>query len=192
MTKLNVKGESKLIQGHVLDVSRPHLLAALRRYDQQLYLKWNAKKRGGLGVWELRRKPEFKSVQESRWLDAPGKGKVFVKGDVFEFDGFTIVEPKYHETSFENHVKDFEVLTYQILDWVKAHDVWEMQNTGFKGKNFVNEAEYREAKYEEKIDEDSYAEKQYMIKQHRTDFNDLREYVLAGGNPARLVDYWGK
>lgn len=180
--------EGNLVQGHVMDVSLAPLEAALKRYDQQLYLHWNPKKLRGRGVWELRRKPEFKTIRESRVVESP-KGNVFIKGDIFDFGDHTIVYPKYHENHFENHVKDFYRLDYRILDWVKSKDLWDY---GFRGKNTMKEAEYREAKYEEKIDEDADAERQYMIKQHRTQFNDFREYILAGGDPARLMDYWNK
>lgn len=188
MPKFQVKGESKLIEGHVLDVSRPALLAALRRYDPLLYVKWNSKKRAGKGCWELRRRPEFKSVKEGRYLDSP-RGRVFMPGDVFEFDGYTISIPKYNENNFENHVKDFEYLTYDMVSWLASHDLWKY---GFKGKNTMRDAEYNEAKYLDKIDEEADAERQYMIKQHKTQFQDFRQYIAAGGNPYRLMDYWDK
>jgi hypothetical protein len=186
--KISIKGEAKLVEGHVLDVSRPHLLAALRRYDPLLYIKWNAKKRAGLGVWELRRKPEFKTIKEGEKINTP-KGWVIRPGDIFEMDNFTITVPKYHENNFENHVKDFEKLGYHMVDWLASHDLWKY---GYKGKDVGREADYNEAVYDNKIDEDSYAEKQYMIKQHRTQFQDFAAYINAGGNPARLVDYWDK
>lgn len=187
MKKVKLARESNLIQGHVLDVSRAPLLAALRRYDPQLYIKWNPKKRAGRGCWELRRKPEFKTVREGRFLETPKFGKVFFPGDVFEFDGYTLAVPKYHETNFENHVKDFEYLSYDMVKWVADHDLFKY---GYKGKNAIQEAEYREAKYEEKIDEESYAEKMYGFKQMRTQISDFREYILAGGDPYRLLDFW--
>lgn len=192
MTSLKVNHESRLVQGHVLDVAKKPLLEALRRYDVQLYVKWNPKKLQGHGCWELRRKPEMKTVREGRFLDTPYRGRVFFPGDIHDLGDFTIVEPKYHETSFENHVKDFTHLSYGMVGWIAAHDLWTMDQCGFKGKNFTKEAEYREAKYEEKIDEDADADKQYMIKQHRTQFNDFRSYINTGGNPYRLMDYWGK
>lgn len=188
MSKFRVARESQVVQGHVLDVARAPLLAALRRYDPLLYVQWNPKKRGGRGCWELRRRPEFKSLQESRFLDTP-RGRVFIPGDVYEVAEYTICVPKYHETHFENHVKDFDYLTYEMVEWLADHDLWDY---GYKGKNVVKDAEYNEAKFDEKIDNDAAEERSYMIKQHRTEFNDFREYVLAGGNPYRLMDYWGK
>lgn len=188
LPKIEIKGESKIVKGHVLDAAHRPLLEALKGYDSLLYVKWNPKKRGGLGSWELRRRPEFKTVKMGEKIESP-RGWVYRPGDVYEFDGYTISVPKYHETSFENHVKDFDRLGYHMLDWLKKHDMWEY---GFKGARTGAEADYREAKYEEKIDEDAYAEKQYMIKQHRTQFQDFAAYINAGGNPARLVDYWGK
>jgi hypothetical protein len=189
MYRVSVARESNIVQGHVLDVARAPLLAALRRYDPQLYLKWAPKKRGGCGLWELRRKPEFKSLREGRVVEAPIKGKVCIPGDVFDMGDHTICVPKYHENHAENHVKDFEYLTYEMLEWLSQHDLW---GHGFRGKNAMKEAEYREAKYEEKIDEEADAERQYMIKQHKTQFNDFREYLLAGGDPYRLMDYWNQ
>jgi hypothetical protein len=189
MTKFKIQGESKLIQGHVLDVARPPLVAALRRYDPQLYVSWNPKKRSGRGVWELRRKPEFKSVREGRYVDAPTKGRVFIPGDIFEFDDFTISIPKYHENHAENHVKDFEYLTYDMVSWVAKHDLFAY---GYKGRNALAEAEYREAQYLDKVEKDADEERQYLIKDNKTAFNDFREYILAGGNPYRLVDYMNK
>lgn len=183
---ISVKGESTVIQGHVLDVARPALLAALRRYDPQLYLKWSYnKKRPGKGYWELRRKPELKSVREGRFLDTPN-GRIFYPGDIYDMGDYTIIAPKYHETK-EDCVKTFDTLGYHILDWVAKQDLWKY---GFKGKDFVKESEYMAAKFEEKIDEDSDAERQYMLKDMRTQIRDFREYVLSGGNPYRLLDFW--
>jgi hypothetical protein len=185
-TQIQIKGESKLIQGHVMDVSRPALLAALKRYDQQLYLKWNAKKQGGRGAWELRRRPELKSVKEGYYLEVPNKGKVGIPGDVFDMDGYTLVFPKYHE-SRADCVKTFEKLDYRILDWVAKQDLWQY---GYKGKHFADEAQYKEAKFEEMIDDKADADRQYELKQMKTQINDFREYILAGGDPYRLLDYW--
>lgn len=185
--KIEVARESTIITGNVLDVSRAPLLAALRRYDPQLYLKWNSKKRGGRGVWELRRKPEFKSVREGRFLDTPKRGRVFFPGDVYSFDEFTISVPKYHETEMENHVKDFDVLGYHILDFVAPHDTWKY---GYRGKDTMREAEYNEAKYDEAIEDEMVKDLNYMIKQNRTQFADFRRYVSEGGNPYRIFDYW--
>lgn len=186
--RVDIAREGNLIQGSVLDVARAPLLAALRRYDQQLYLKWNSKKREGRGLWELRRKPEFKSVRPGRMIESP-RGKVYIPGDVFEFEGLTICVPKYHENHIENHVKDFDVLGYHILDWVASKDLWKF---GYKGRDTMNQAEYLEAKYDEKIDNDSADEKNYMIKQHRTQFNDFRNYINSGGSPHEIMRYWNK
>lgn len=186
---IQTNNNSRLIQGHVLDVSQKPLEETLRRYDPLLYTKWNPKKNRGRGCWELRRRPEFKSVLAGRYVDSPTRGRVFIPGDVFEFDGYTLCVPKYNENSFENHVKDFARLSYEMVAWVAAHDLWQY---GHKGKHTSSEAEYREAKYLEKVDEDADAERQYMIKQHKTQFQDFAAYINEGGNPARLIDFWGK
>lgn len=186
--KVKIDSASKIVRGHVLDVAQAPLLAALRRYDPQLYVKWNPKKNRGVGAWELRRKPEYMTVKESRYLDTP-RGRVLMAGDIYEFDGFTISVPKYHETNVENHVKDFDRLSYGMVEWLASHDLWKY---GYKGKNTNSEAEYKEAKYLDKIDQDADDERQYMIKQHRTQFQDFAAYINAGGNPNRLLEYWGK
>lgn len=165
-----------------MDCAPGPLLQALRRYDNQLYVKWNSKK----AKWELRRKPEQKSVKEGRFMDTPTKGRVYFPGDVHQMDDFAIVVPKYHETSADR-VKFFDRLDYRILDWVAGHDLWKF---GYKGKDFASESDYLAAKYEEKIDEESYAEKMYGLKQMKTQIQDFREYVLAGGDPYRLMDFW--
>lgn len=179
---ISVKNEGRLITGHVLDVAKAPLEEALQRYDTQLYLKWNSKKT----KWELRRRPEFKSVRVGRYLDTPKKGRVFFPGDVYEFDGFTLAVPKYHETSADC-IKTLDRLDYSLVEWVAKQDLWQY---GFKGKEFARESEYQEAKYEEKIDEESYAEKVYGFKQMRTQIQDFKQYIADGNNPYRLIDYW--
>ncbi len=184
---ISVQREANIIQGHVLDVAKAPLVTALRHYDKQLYVTWNAKKREGRGIWELRRKPELKSLREGRFLDTPRRGRQFFPGDIYDMGEYTITVPKYHENHVENHVKDFEYLSYEMVEWVAKHDLFEY---GFRGKNAMHEAEYREAKFEEKIDEDADDERQYMLRQYKTQIRDFREYVLAGGDPYRLLDYW--
>lgn len=190
MTTLQVKVDSagKIVKGHVLDVAQSPLLAALRCYDPQLYVKWNSKKRGGIGCWELRRKPEFKSVLQGRVLDTP-RGRVRIPGDVYDCFDYTISVPKYNENHAENHVKDFDYLTYEMVSWIAQHDLWKY---GYKGKYAMHEAEYKEGQYLTRLEDEVDAEHKYMLKQHKTEFNDFREYILAGGNPHRLLDYWNK
>lgn len=184
-----ISGASKTVSGHVLDVAKAPLLAALRRFDPQLYVKWNPKKLAGQGCWELRRAPELKSAREGRFLDSPTRGRVFIPGDIFDMGDYTLCVPKPHETSMENHVKDFKYLTYDMLSWVSSHDLW---SYGYRGKNAMQEAEYKEGQYLTRVEEAAVAERTYMIKQHRTQFNDFRSYISSGGNPARLLDYWDK
>lgn len=187
MENVKVARESNTIKGHVLDVAARPLLAALRRYDPQLYIRWAPKKRGGRGVWELRRKPEFKTIKEA--IPSDRYGIPDRPGDIHSLGSFSIVEPKYHETDVENHVKDFEVLGYHMVDWVAKHDGW---NYGFRGKNLTSEADYNEAKYLEKIDAKSDEDRQYALKQYKSEIRWFKDYVLSGGDPALLMQYWGK
>lgn len=183
MSRIEVRHESRLVKGSVLDCAAAPLLAALRRYDSQLYFEWNSKKRGGLGCWQLKRKHELKSVKEGRYVDAPTKGRVYVPGDIFPNVEFTIVAPKQRS----DFVKDFNYLTYDMVSWVASQDLWKY---GYKGKDFVSEADYRNAKWMEAEEQAAHSERQYMIRQHKTQFRDLAEYIYSGGNPHRLADYW--
>lgn len=185
MTKLSISNESRQIKGHVLDCALQPILGDLKRYDAQLYLKWNSKKNKGRGAWELRRKPELKTVKEGYSLETP-KGRVLFPGDVHPMEDCTIVVPKYHESAADC-VKTFDYLDYRVVEWVAEHDLWKF---GHKGKDFAKESDYLAAKYEEKIDEESYAEKAYGLKQMKTQINDFRQYILGGGDPYRLLDFW--
>ena len=172
MAKIWVSPVGKLVEGHVLDCRRGPLEVALRRYDAQLYLKWNSKKLRGEGCWELRRKPEYKSVKET-----------------LMFQGKTYAVLEYKEYDTVNHVRDFAHLNYKILEWVKdpLNDTWQ---ESYKAKNFVNEFEYRNAKAQEKIDEQSDADRKYNIKQHKREIAGLMDYLNSGGDPNQIVENW--
>jgi hypothetical protein len=174
MAKIWVAPVGKLIEGHVLDCSKTKLTEALKRYDVQLYLKWNKRKLSGHGCWELRRRPEFKSVVES-----------------FELDGATYSRLEYREQDIVHHVKDFAFLNYKILEWVQdpRNDTWAQS---YKAKDWSKDYEYREAKYHEAVDEKSDEERKYNIKQHRSELRSLMGYINAGGDPNLIIDEWNK
>src|ERR1044071_7768295 len=109
MTKIWVAPVGKIVTGNVLDCGKQALERKLREYDNQLYVKWNPKKLKGHGCWELRRRPELKSIKP---------------GDVSVYAGNTIVFPKYHENGFDSHLKDFAFLNYSMVSWLQANDQW--------------------------------------------------------------------
>lgn len=166
-----------IIKGHVLDCTQKPFEEALRLYDPQLYVKWNPKKLRKHGCWEIRRKPDEKTLRP---------------GDIYEFEGYTISWPKYHEIDIVNHVLDIGYLNYNAIEKLKSMDMWEQKDMGHKGKNLTKVLEYNEAKYLEGIDEKSAAEKEYNLKQFKKEISWFKEYVNSGGNPAHLASYWDK
>lgn len=172
-----VKPTGSIIKGHVFDCAVGPLQQALREHDAQLYVTWNSRKLHGWGCWEVRRKPELKTIRAS---------------DVVTFKGITIAEPKYHELNVVNHVMDVPFLNYSVVSRIKEMDTWNKEQFGHKGKNFGKEAEYLEAKYDEAIDEKSMKERDYNLKQLKSEIRDLKEYILSGGNPARIADFWDR
>lgn len=170
--KLSTGKTGNTITGSIFDVALSPLLRQLRDYDPQLYVKWNAKKRGGIGCWEVRRKPDYKTVKET-----------------FRFQGNTFHVFEYNENNFENHVMDVSNLDYRILPKIKRMDVWAKS---YRGKNFVDDIEAAEKEFEEKEALKADDVRQYMIRDNRRQMNEFKEYVLSGGDPNRLADYWGK
>jgi hypothetical protein len=162
----------KIVHGSVLDCARRPLEAKLREYDPQLYVRWNPKKLRGVGCWELRRRPEFKSIREE---------------DVCVYGGNTYVYPKYHENGFDNHLKDFAFLNYSMLGWLQANDQWKASD---RAKNYVRDLEYKEGKIRERIMSKADSEKSYMIKQNKVQIRAFKEYLLSGGNPHNLANVW--
>lgn len=164
-------------QGHVLDCAKAPLEQALRDYDSLLYIRWNPRKLKGHGCWEIRRKPEVKTLKHT---------------DLCTYRGATIAFPKYHEIDLVNHVLDVAFLNYTVLNKIKSMDAWNMKDMGDKGKNFVKQAEYLEGKYLEKVEDNALKELDYNLKQEKSRIHDFREYLLSGGDPHRLADHWGK
>lgn len=172
----------KIIKGHVLDCNKKHLEMLLRRYDPQLYLKWNPYKTiltngktrimppegdywqgWGVGCWELRRRPNAKTAVP-RWQI----------GETIFFD------VDYVEHDVENHIKDLQYLNYELLGWVKNSDCWAT-------KNWVNELEYSENKaYEKKLDKDQ-DDLKYRIRHEHRAMQEFQDLIKAGRNPLEYL-----
>ena len=157
----------QIVRGSLFDVNPKSLEKSLKSYDEQLYLKWNPKKRNGWGVWELRRRPNEKFALP-----------------VGEYEGATFRLVDYYEIDIENHILDLPVLSYSVLEWLKAADT-------FQNKNWVNDLEYMEAKHKEKVAEAARKERTYNLMQFKSQIRGLKELILSGRSPAELAKYWG-
>lgn len=170
MSSITVGPTGNVIRGHVLDCAEGPLQARLKKYDPQLYVRWNPKKLSNWGCWELRRRPEFKSVRES-----------FILG------GYSIARLEYVENDFESHILDVPYLNYKLLDKVAEIDTW---NKSYKAKHFGADLEAREADAQAQIAKKAAEDKDYALKQHKTMIRDLMDYVQSGGNPYKIADFW--
>lgn len=167
-----IKPTGKIIRGHVLDCAVGPLVERLRDYDPQLYVRWNPKKLRGWGLWEVRRRPNLKSVKDA----------VKYKGVVYQ-----LID--YVENDFESHVIDVPFLNYDIILKLKDMDTWTISTDAEK---FSNEMDYRDKQSKEKIEADANSERRYAIKQHKSMVRDLMDYTLSGGDPSRIANYWPK
>lgn len=170
--RLWVGTTGNLITGHVLDCNKTNIEQQLKRYDEQLYIKWNSRKLKGWGCWELRRRPEKKTVKE-----------------VVIFGGNTIVNLDYIENGFVSHLLDLPFLNYSLIEKVRKMDTW---MKSYYGKNWVNTYESKLDENEVKTKQKATDEMRYNFKQMKTQIKDFREYILSGNDPYRLLDNWDK
>jgi hypothetical protein len=170
--RISLGPTGRIITGHVLDSSKVPLERKLRELDSQLYIKWNPRKLKGYGVWEIRRRPDLKTVKDFA---------------LYNGDCYTLVD--YVENDFENHILDVPFLNYGVLNRLREMDTWSVSRDGEK---FGNEMEYRAKKAEENIKEAAQSEKRYALKQHRGMIRDLMDYTLSGGDPSDIAKFWPK
>ena len=109
--EIQVSNIGRIIQGDVLDVNRKHLELKLKQYDPFLEIKCNTEKRNGRGMWEIWRKPEFKT--------AVFEGNV-PEGKIFRLE--------YVYDKHINHVFDCEYLNYDVLGRLQAADMWQYKD----------------------------------------------------------------
>lgn len=162
----------KLITGHVLDVAKRPLERKLQDYDKQLYLRWNPNKMRGHGCWEVRRRPEMKSVVDITPLP-DGSGE--------------IVKIDYQEIDIVNHVMDVAYLNYDILTKLQSMDTWNTNRA-----YFVDQLESRERAHVEKKQREAKERMKYHAREYKREIRDFKEMLLSGLNPAELARYWGK
>lgn len=175
--KFEVGSTGNLIKGDVLDVSKVHLEAALKAYDALLYIKWNPKKLNGRGCWEVRRRPEYKSV---------------VLSEVYKGNTYSIID--YKELDLENHVIDLVYLSYEILTKIKKMDLWVASGYDRHNKTKINHFWDKMDALRKDIAEDgekkNYENMLYNFRQHKSAVRTLKDAVLSGVNPAEIAKYW--
>lgn len=161
-----------IVRGHVLDCAEAPLERKLKEYDSQLYIKWNPKKLKGWGVWEIRRRPNFKVVKET----------VVAGGNTFH-----VLD--YVENNFDNHVLDVAYLNYKAVEKIKQMDTWQHS---MHGKNFMSDMDAKSEAHAEKAKEAALKERRYELKQQNSMIRDLMDYTLSGGDPSQIANYWSK
>lgn len=166
----NMGPTGTVIKGHVLDCSVKGIERVLKDYDSQLYIRWNPNKIKRWGCWEVRRKPNAKSVKE-----------------ITPIPGGAIKVIDYVEWDVENNIMDIAFLNYEIMTKLKAMDTWN-ENQSF----FVDRMEAKEQEHNEKIKKAANDELRYTARQIKSSVNSLQEMIRSGFNPAELADHWGK
>lgn len=167
-----MKPTGNLIRGHVLDCSVGPLVERMRDLDAQLYIKWNPKKLRGWGLWEVRRRPNFKTAR-----------------DVLVHAGDTYVNVEYVENNFEHHILDIPFLNYELVTRLKQMDTWAGSH---KGRNFLDQMESKAQSIEENTKNKALSERRYELKQQKTMIRDLMDYTLAGGDPSLIANHWNQ
>ena len=158
-----IKPTGNIIVGNSLDCNKASLERHLKAYDKQLYIKWNPKKNGGWGMWEVRRKPET--------LTNVFHGK---------FEGIKIYTAEYVELGIVNHVLDVPVLHENVLGKIKSMDSW-------ASKNFIDELDYAAAKHKETEEKKAREEMRYNAKQFKREWREFASLVSQGVNPGSIL-----
>lgn len=175
---IHVGATGRLVQGDVLDSNKEHLERALKAYDPQLYLRWNVKKRKGLGVWELRRRPNEKTATLQGYLP----------------NGQPVLYLDYKEVDIENHVKDVPILGYDLVEWVKRCDQWAAMNyeegQHQRVDSWLDQMDAGYDRFLSKTETTNQAEAVYGLKQERGMIRDYKDAILSGTNPASIARWW--
>lgn len=164
------------IQGSVLDCNKKALERAIKAYDPLLYIKWNPNKFNKMGCWELRRKPEKKSVRQT-----------------LEYGGAKYHHLDYVEIDIVNHIFDVPVLGYHLIQKIKKSDVWAA--AGYDGTNLdkiyskLDSIEDKRLEIERLGKEKTHADAMYGMKQIKNQLDIYKQAILDGQNPADLIKY---
>jgi len=173
---IEVGPTGSLVQGHLFDTDKVELERQLKRYDEQLYLKWDATRYGGYGTWQLRRRPKYKSIVDSTQLGGCGIHRL-----------------EYKEIDIENHVWDLPALSDSLLDRVKACDIWDQ--TDYQGKShrieeFTATMEQRFFDHKHETQQKQHTDMMYGIMQDRAVMKDFQERIVSGVDPRHLLRFW--
>lgn len=160
---ITMSGTGPIIRGHILDNNVKAVEEALKRYDPQLYVKWNPLKYKRWGCWEVRRRSNEKEIVSAT-----------------EFKGATILRLEYHENNFVNHILDVPFMNYEVVNKIKAMDTW-------KGDHWWHTQEYALAKKQDETEAKAMEEMKYNIRYNRKALKDFMEMVRSGQNPAQII-----
>lgn len=179
VSEIKLGATGSVVKGDVLDVNPDYLQRKLQDYEPRLYLRWNPRKNRGYGTWELRIRPDKKRITE----------RVF-------FGGNTISVVEFKESEFEHHVKDFDILGYNILQWIRDADMWAAANYSADKHHRLNQHLYNQDEAHFKYLDDQKAklrdEAIYRLKQERSTLQDFQNRILSGVNPNLLSAFWGR
>lgn len=160
-----------IIKGHVLDVNVDKFNEALRVYDPQLYTKWNPKKLGKHGCWEIRRRPEFNTAL-----------------DVCEFEGNLIFKVGPYENDLVHHVLDCAFLNYDQIRKLKEMDTWQYGSAS----QWQDARERRSRDVREKAMLHGMKLRREASRTFKNEIRAFKQFVRDGGNPHLIAQHWDR
>jgi hypothetical protein len=168
--KITVGPVGKISVGHVLDCNKDRFEEALRNYDPMLYVRWNPKKMRGHGCWEIRRRPEFNCALDIAELD--------------ETTALVKVGPR--EIDIVHHVLDCAFLNYDQIRKLK-----EMDTRQYGDVNQWQELVARKTQERQDLEwSQGMKRRSEAIRTFRRQINEFRQYILNGGNPHMIGQFW--
>jgi hypothetical protein len=161
-----------VVKGTVLDVAPAAFEQRLKDYDPQLYVRWNPRKLKRHGCWEIRRRDTMKSIVD--WA---------------EFEGNCYTRLEYAENELVNHVLDCAFLNYDALRKLQEMDTW---NKGYGVGSIVDQAERNLDHHRAQLAAKAKADMAYQLKQHKSEWRDLKDEIARGMDPSQIAAYWGR
>ena len=154
----------RVSRGDVLDVNVKAFERTLKAYDSQLYVGWNPDKYRGNGCWEIRRKPDTLRTKS-----------------IYDLGPFYYEEAEKLETDIIHHVLDCGFLNYDAMNKLRSMDAWDNK------QHWIHDIEYLENKKQEENEAKARKELRYNIKQNQKVFDEFKELVKSGVNPAQVL-----
>lgn len=155
-----MKNLGRTVKGSVFDCNPKRIERALKAYDPLLYVRWNSEKNEGNGCWEVRRRPEYKTLVDFG----------------VDLDGRPVYSMEYKELDIVNHVLDTKVLNDSVLERIYQMDAWRFEDYG-------KELDQRMDDYKVKAEAKKWEEIRHAIKQDRKYWKQYQELVQSGYNP---------